>query len=62
MDKSHLQQLGLQCRRVLIDQPHYRLSVNKFQILFAQFYHKTCNLEELKMELSNIVRVRNLSY
>lgn len=61
LNKSHLQQLALQCRRVLIDQINYSMPVKKFQLLYSQFYHRNCDLEEIKKELSNVVQFINLN-
>lgn len=59
LNKTHLQQLALQCRRVLIDQLNCSMPVKKFQILYSQFYHRSCDLEEIKKELTSVVRVRH---
>lgn len=57
IDKSHLQQLTLQCRRLLMDKPHHRMPVKEFQPLYVQYYAKACNMDELKQTMSNVVRV-----
>lgn len=57
VDKSHVQQLILQCRRLLMDKPQHRMSLQEFQHLYAQYYLKSCNIDELKQNLSNVVRV-----
>ncbi|CAK9817150.1 Meiosis regulator and mRNA stability factor 1 [Anthophora quadrimaculata] len=56
VDKSHLQQLILQCRRLLMDKPQYKMPLKEFQQLYAQYYLKQCNINELKQNLSNVVR------
>ncbi|XP_043257610.1 meiosis regulator and mRNA stability factor 1 [Colletes gigas] len=56
IDKSQLQLLTLQCRRVLMNQSQYRMSVKEFQKLYTQYYLKPCNIDELMKNLSNVVR------
>ncbi|XP_011876529.1 PREDICTED: meiosis arrest female protein 1 homolog isoform X7 [Vollenhovia emeryi] len=56
IDKSHLQQTTLQCRRVLMDQPQYRMLVREFVQQHAQYYMKQCNLDEFKKDLTHVVR------
>lgn len=58
VDKSHLQQLTLQCRRILMDKSPHRMPIKEFQQLYIQYYSKPCNIEELKQNLSNVVQVR----
>ncbi|XP_033320589.1 meiosis regulator and mRNA stability factor 1 isoform X3 [Bombus bifarius] len=60
VDKSHVQQLILQCRRLLMDKPQHRMSLQEFQHLYAQYYLKSCNIDELKQNLSNVVRFTTL--
>ena len=55
VDKSHLQQLGLQCRRILMDQPQQKLSVEQFQSWYNQFYGSPCDIGELQQDLSHVV-------
>jgi len=63
IDKSHLQQTTLQCRRVLMDQPQYRMPIREFVQQYSQYYMKQCNLDEFKKDLTSVVRVRiNLSH
>jgi len=57
VDKSHLQQTTLQCRRVLMDQPQHRMPVKEFVQQYFQYYMKQCDLDEFKKDLSNVVRV-----
>lgn len=57
IDKSHLQQLTLQCRRLLIDKPQHRMPIKEFQQLYTQYYLKSCNIDELKQNLCNVVQV-----
>lgn len=57
IDKSHLQQTTLQCRRVLMDQPQHRMPVRQFVQQYSQYYMKQCNLDEFKKNLTNVVRV-----
>lgn len=57
VDKSHLQQLTLQCRRMLMDKPQHKMSVKEFKQLYIQHYLKSCNIEELQQNLSNVVQV-----
>lgn len=54
VDKSHLQQLALECRRVLMEQPQYKMSVKQFQQQYSQYYSKTCNIDDLKKDLSYV--------
>ncbi|XP_043489751.1 meiosis regulator and mRNA stability factor 1 isoform X1 [Polistes fuscatus] len=61
IDKSHLQQLALQCRRVLMDQPQYKMPVQEFQKQYSQYYSKTCNIEELKKDLSHVVQFKTIN-
>ncbi|KYN00174.1 Limkain-b1 [Cyphomyrmex costatus] len=56
VDKSHLQQRTLQCRRVLMDQPQHRMPVKDFVKQYSQYYMKSCNLDEFKKDLANVVR------
>ncbi|XP_012256062.2 meiosis regulator and mRNA stability factor 1 isoform X2 [Athalia rosae] len=60
VDKSRLQTLALQCRRVLMDQPQFRLSVQEFQCLFTQYYSSMCDLGELQKDLSDVVRISTI--
>ncbi|KAK2576438.1 hypothetical protein KPH14_005771 [Odynerus spinipes] len=61
VDKSHLQQLALQCRRVLMDQPQFKMPVNKFQQHYSQYYSKPCNIDDLKKDLSYVLRFTTLN-
>ncbi|KZC11840.1 Meiosis arrest female protein 1 [Dufourea novaeangliae] len=56
IDKSHLQLLTLQCRRILMDKAQHRVSLKEFQQFYSQYYLKLCNVDELKQNLSNVVR------
>ncbi|XP_078035098.1 meiosis regulator and mRNA stability factor 1-like protein isoform X2 [Augochlora pura] len=56
IDKSHLQQLTLQCRRVLMEKPEHRTTLKEFQQLYSQYYLKLCNMAEVKQSLSNVVQ------
>ncbi|XP_036147877.1 meiosis regulator and mRNA stability factor 1 isoform X6 [Monomorium pharaonis] len=56
IDKSHLQQTTLQCRRILMDQPQHRMPVREFVQQYSQYYLKQCNLDEFKKDLTNVVR------
>ncbi|XP_026673319.1 meiosis regulator and mRNA stability factor 1 isoform X2 [Ceratina calcarata] len=56
VDKSHLQQLILECRRLLMDKPQHKMLVEEFQQLYAQYYSKSCDVDEIKQNLSNVVR------
>ncbi|XP_067208207.1 meiosis regulator and mRNA stability factor 1 isoform X2 [Linepithema humile] len=56
IDKSHLQQTTLQCRRILMDQPQYRMTIREFVQQYSQYYLKQCNLDEFKKDMGNIVR------
>lgn len=56
IDKSHVEQLTLQSRRLLMDKPQHKMSLREFQHLYAQYYLKSCNIDELKQNLSNVVR------
>lgn len=57
IDKSHVEQLTLQSRRLLMDKPQYKMPLREFQHLYAQYYLKSCNIDELKQNLSNVVQV-----
>jgi len=57
VDKSHLQQTTLQCRRVLMDQPQHRMPVKEFVQQYSQYYMKQCDLDEFKKDLTNVVQV-----
>lgn len=65
IDKSHLQQTTLQCRRILMDQPQHRMPVKEFVQQYSQYYLKheskgkkqECNLDEFRKDLANVVRV-----
>lgn len=57
IDKSHLQQTTLQCRRVLMDQPQHRMPIKEFVQQYSQYYMKQCNLDEFRKNLTNVVRV-----
>ncbi|XP_047365220.1 meiosis regulator and mRNA stability factor 1 isoform X1 [Vespa velutina] len=61
IDKSHLQQLALQCRRVLMDQPQYKTPVKEFRQQYSQYYSKICNIEELKKDLSHVVQFTTIN-
>ncbi|XP_015588590.1 meiosis regulator and mRNA stability factor 1 isoform X2 [Cephus cinctus] len=56
VDKSHLQELALQCRRILMDQPDHRVSVKEFERFYSQYYAHSCNLDEVEKELTGIVK------
>lgn len=57
IDKSYLQQLTVQCRRILIENSQRKMPLKEFQQLYAQYYLKSCNLDELKQNLSDVVQV-----
>ena len=57
IDKSHVQHLTLQSRRLLMDKPQHKMALREFQHLYSQYYLKSCNIDELKQNLSNVVRV-----
>ncbi|KAL0122954.1 hypothetical protein PUN28_007547 [Cardiocondyla obscurior] len=56
IDKSHLQQTTLQCRRVLMNQPQQRMLVREFIQRYFQYYMKQCNLDEFRKNLGNVVQ------
>nr|XP_012145387.1 PREDICTED: meiosis arrest female protein 1 isoform X2 [Megachile rotundata] len=56
INKSHLQQLTLQCRRLLMDRAQNKMPLKEFQQLYVQYYLKSCNIDELKQNLSNVVQ------
>ncbi|XP_025991356.1 meiosis regulator and mRNA stability factor 1 isoform X4 [Solenopsis invicta] len=56
IDKSHLQQTILQCRRILMGQPQHRMPTREFVQQYFQYYSKQCNLDDLKKNLANVVR------
>ncbi|KAK9300350.1 hypothetical protein QLX08_006896 [Tetragonisca angustula] len=56
IDKSHVEQLTLQSRRLLMDKPQHKMPLREFQHLYAQYYLKSCNIDELKQNLSNVVQ------
>lgn len=55
--KTHLEQMTLQCRRVLMDQPKTRMPVKEFQRLFTQYFGRPCNLEDIRKDLHDILQV-----
>lgn len=55
VDKSHLQQLGLQCRRILMDQLQQRLPVEQFKSLYNRYYGSPCDINEIQQDLSHVV-------
>lgn len=57
IDKSHLQQTTLQCRRILMEQSQYRMPVREFAQQYSQYYSKQCNLDEFKKDMTKVVRV-----
>ncbi|XP_076160269.1 meiosis regulator and mRNA stability factor 1-like protein isoform X2 [Ptiloglossa arizonensis] len=59
VDKSHLQQLTLQCHRVLMDKPQHKILVKEFEQLYAQYYLKPCNIDELMQNLSKFTTVND---
>ncbi|XP_029037560.1 meiosis regulator and mRNA stability factor 1 isoform X1 [Osmia bicornis bicornis] len=61
VDKSHLQQLTLQCRRMLMDKPQHKMSVKEYQQSYIQHYLKSCNIEELQQNLSNVVQFTTMN-
>ncbi|XP_025073854.1 meiosis regulator and mRNA stability factor 1 [Pogonomyrmex barbatus] len=56
IDKSHLQQTTLQCRRVLMDQPQQKMPLREFVQQYSQYYMKPYNVDEFKKDLANVVR------
>ncbi|GAB1869017.1 Meiosis regulator and mRNA stability factor 1 [Camponotus japonicus] len=56
IDKSHLQQTTLQCRRILMDQPQHKMPVKEFVQQYSQYYLKQCNLDEFRKDLANVVK------
>lgn len=57
VDKSHLQQLGLQCRRILMDEPNNRMLVKKFKTSYEHYYGSPCDVNEIQLELSHVVKI-----
>lgn len=57
VDKSRLQTLALQCRRVLMDQPRHRLPTAEFRRRIDQHYMSACDTRELQRDLSDVVKV-----
>ncbi|XP_054008380.1 meiosis regulator and mRNA stability factor 1 isoform X1 [Hylaeus anthracinus] len=55
MDEHYLEQLTLQCRRVLMDKPQHRMPVKEFQQLYAQYY-EPCNIDTLLKTLPYVVK------
>lgn len=41
-----------------MDQPQHKTSIKEFQQQYSQYYSKTCNIEELKKDLSHVVQVK----
>ncbi|XP_043282127.1 meiosis regulator and mRNA stability factor 1 isoform X2 [Venturia canescens] len=56
VDKSHLQQLGLQCRRILMDESNNCLPVKQFQKAYNHYYGSSCDINEIQQDLSRIVK------
>ncbi|XP_046616833.1 meiosis regulator and mRNA stability factor 1 isoform X2 [Neodiprion virginianus] len=61
VDKSRLQVLALQCRRVLMDQPQRCLSVPEFQSHFIRYYASACDLGGLQRDLSDVVEFSSVN-
>ncbi|KAL7299894.1 hypothetical protein TKK_0007222 [Trichogramma kaykai] len=61
IDKSHIQHLGLECRRVLMDVPNNCLAIGKFEQCYEQIYHKKCCIEKYAHSLEHFVRVCNMN-
>lgn len=55
VDKTHLQQLALECRRILMDQSQQRLPVQEFLRIYNQYYSNSCDLNKIKQELKDVV-------
>ncbi|XP_020292238.1 meiosis arrest female protein 1 isoform X2 [Pseudomyrmex gracilis] len=56
IDKSHLQQTTLQCRRLLMEQLQFKMPVREFVQQYSQCYLKQCNLDEIMKDLADVVR------
>ncbi|XP_015121506.1 meiosis regulator and mRNA stability factor 1 isoform X2 [Diachasma alloeum] len=56
VDKSHVQLLGLQCRRILVDQSQQKMTLKDFKIAYNDLYGTSCNINEFKHDLSEIVK------
>ncbi|XP_011307135.1 meiosis arrest female protein 1 isoform X2 [Fopius arisanus] len=56
VDKSHAQLVGLQCRRILMDQSHHKMTLKDFKLLYSEVYSTPCNINEFKHDLSEIVK------
>ncbi|KAG7210665.1 hypothetical protein KM043_012173 [Ampulex compressa] len=52
----HLQDLTVQCRRILMDQPKFRMPFKEFQQIYQQEYLMPCRMEELKQNLPMVVQ------
>ncbi|XP_057318978.1 meiosis regulator and mRNA stability factor 1 isoform X1 [Microplitis mediator] len=55
VDKSQSQVLGLKCRRILMDQCQQRLPVHEFRRIYDKYFGVSCDLSEIRNNLSDIV-------
>ncbi|XP_058795301.1 meiosis regulator and mRNA stability factor 1 [Phymastichus coffea] len=61
IDKDHIQQLGLECRRVLMSAPDFSLTVNDFKQSYQKIFNKTCTIETYVHSLSAFIRIFSLN-
>ncbi|KAJ8664397.1 hypothetical protein QAD02_006059 [Eretmocerus hayati] len=57
IDKSHVQHLGLECRKILMDAPNHCMPVTKFKQCYEQYYHKKCAIEKYSQNLEPFIRI-----
>uniref|UniRef100_A0A1B6DPC6 HTH OST-type domain-containing protein n=1 Tax=Clastoptera arizonana TaxID=38151 RepID=A0A1B6DPC6_9HEMI len=58
LPNQHLQNLSLQVRKILMEQPNAKMTLTNFQKIYQRLYNCDCNLETLEISLADIVKVR----
>ncbi|XP_063990688.1 meiosis regulator and mRNA stability factor 1 isoform X2 [Diachasmimorpha longicaudata] len=56
VDKSHVQLLSLQCRRILMDQGQHKMTLKDFKIVYNDLYGTSCNIDDFRNDMSEIVK------
>ncbi|XP_014205726.1 meiosis regulator and mRNA stability factor 1 [Copidosoma floridanum] len=59
IDKNHIQQLGLECRRVLMDAADNRMPFGEFEQCYEKFFNKKCMIEKYSHSLESFVKISN---
>lgn len=57
IDKNHIQQLGLECRRVLMNVANSSLTVDEFKQNYQKIFNKSCAIEKYTHILAAFIRV-----